>query len=286
MIEKIDISKIQQEPTFDFKKAFDKYFINLDEETKPPPTALGIGWHEYKGNSYLNNTFSYGEFSCIVAKSKSKKTFFKSGLTASYIGGASTNHFPSLESKRDQDFYVVDIDTEQGEFYAKRAMRRVVEMVGSNYDNYLPFGVKGEDPEDIIRFIDGLLNEPKYKGKVKWLTIDGIADLLDNTNDIEKSNKVARQLLKWNKDHTMHICCVIHKVSGSNKATGHLGSFIQKKAETVILLEDTDDNPDNRNSPIKVTQVYSRGAPFNSFYFKLEESTTLPIECDFSTTEW
>ena len=286
LIPKIDLTETTEEDSFNYKTVFDKCFISLDEDLKPPPTALGIGYNEYKGQSYLNNTFSYGEFSCIVAASKSKKTFFKSALIASYIGGNANNYFPSMETKRENDYYVVDIDTEQGEYYAQRAMRRVAEMVGNGYKYYLPFGVEHLDAEDIVKFIDELLNDPIYKGKIKWMSIDGIADLLDNANDIEKSNAVASKLKKWRREYQMHINVVIHKNSTSNKATGHLGSAIQKKSETVILLEDTDENTDNRNSPIKVTQNYSRGAPFDPFYFHLEENTALPKECDFSTKEW
>lgn len=282
---KIDL-EIQGESDFNYQEVFDKCFINLDEEVMLPPTALGIGYHDYKGQQYLNNTFSYGEFSCIVAASKSKKTFFKSALIASYIGGNATSYFPSVVTCRKEDFYVVDIDTEQGEYYAQRAMRRVAEMVGTPYENYLPFGVEELDASKIIQFIDGLLSDPKYKGRIKWMSIDGIADLLDNPNDIEKSNAVAHKLKLWRKENEMHINVVIHKNSTSNKATGHLGSAIQKKAETVILLEDTDENKDVKNSPIKVQQVYSRGAPFDSFYFDLDENTALPKECEFDLKNW
>lgn len=282
LIPKIELNALEESEGFNYQAVFDKCYINLDEEVKPPPTALGIGYNDYKGKTYLNNTFSYGEFSCIVAASKSKKTFFKSALIASYIGGKANTYFPSLVSTRNEDYYVVDIDTEQGEFYAQRAMRRVAEMVGDNYANYLPFGVEELDADEIVQFIDGLLDDPKFRGKIKWMSIDGIADLLDNANDIEKSNAVASKLKKWRREYKMHINVVIHKNSTSNKATGHLGSAIQKKSETVILLEDSDDNPDNKNSPIKVTQTYSRGAPFDAFYFNLDENTALPKECDFS----
>ena len=128
------------------------------------------------------------------------------------------------------------------------------------------------------------MKDPRHKGKVKWLSIDGVADLLDNANDIEKSFAVAQNLKKWRKDNQMHINTVIHKTSTSNKATGHLGSYIQKKSETVILLEDTDDDTDNRNSPIKVQQIYSRGAPFDTFYFNLDHNT-LPKECQIGDNE-
>ena len=285
LLENIKIEDVEDQ-SFDYHKVYDKCFVNLDEDLKPPPTALGIDYHDYKGNSYLNNTFSYGEFSAIVAASKSKKTFFKSALIASYIGGNASNYFPNIKTERSHDFFIVDIDTEQGEYYAQRAFRRVAEMVGNVYPNYLPFGVEELEPDEIVLFIDDLLNDPRYKGRIKWMSIDGIADLLDNSNDIEKSNAVASKLKKWRRDNKMHINVIIHKNSTSNKATGHLGSAIQKKSETVILLEDTDSNPDNKNSPIKVTQVYSRGYSFDPFYFDIDTYSALPKKCEFDLKNW
>lgn len=273
------------ESQFNYQEVFNKCFVNLDEVLSLPPTALGVGYHEYKGNMYLNNTFSYGEFSSIVAASKSKKTFFKSALIASYIGGGATNFFPGMKSMRDEDYYIIDIDTEQGEYYAQRAFRRVSEMVGETYDNYLPFGVEELETEEIIKFIDALLSDPKYKGKVKWMSIDGVADLVKNTNDIIESVAVANKLKRWRKENKMHINTVIHKNSTSNKATGHLGSYIQKKSESVILLTDTNEDFKVHNSPIEVAQVYSRGAPFDPFHFKLNENT-LPVECDNNEEGW
>ena len=153
-------------------------------------------------------------------------------------------------------------------------------MVGNPYDNYLPFGVEDLEPSEIIQFIDCLFNDPKYKGKIKWLSIDGIADLLVNSNDIVESKAVATKLKKWRKENECHINCVIHKISTGEKATGHLGSYIEKKSETVILLKDTEDYK-VQNSPIEVNQVYSRGAPFDTFFFKLDDDT-LPKECEVS----
>jgi len=279
-----EINSQTQEPNFNYNEIHDKCLVDLDTEMMLPPTALSIGKHEYKGQSYVNNTFTYGEFSAIVAGSKNKKTFFKSALIASYIGGQSNNYFPDFISNRKEDYYIIDIDTEQGAYYAQRAFRRVSDLVGGVYENYLPFGVEELEPEEIIEFIDGLFNDPRYKGKIKWLSIDGVADLLVNANDITESKNVATKLKKWRKENNCHINCVIHKNSTSEKATGHLGSFIEKKSETVILLTDTEDYK-TRNSPIEVNQIYSRGAPFDKFYFKLNDST-LPFECGNELSEF
>ena len=278
----MEIPKIILENTdiikpFDYKETFIKCFVDLSKQVLMPPTALGIGTHDYKGNTYTNNTFSYGEFSAIVAGSKNKKTFFKSALIASYIGGNANSFFPNFKSQRDKEYYIIDIDTEQGEYYAQRAFRRVTEMVGQTYNNYLPFGVEQLETEEIIQFIDALFQDSKYKGKIKWLSIDGIADLVKNTNDIIESVAVASKLKQWRKENNCHINTVIHKTSTNNKATGHLGSYIEKKSESVILLEAFDLKV--RNSPIKVRQAYSRGAPFDDFSFKLNDNT-LPYECE------
>jgi len=183
------------EQEFDYNKIHDRCLVDLSLDMMLPPTALSIGEHTYKGELYVNNTFTYGEFSAIVAGSKNKKTFFKSALIASFIGGNAIDFFPNFKSNRgEEECYIIDIDTEQGAFYAQRAFRRVADMVGDPYVNYLPFGVEDLEPHEIIQFIDGLFNDPKYKGKIRWLSIDGIADLLVNSNDIVESKAVATKL--------------------------------------------------------------------------------------------
>ena len=68
LIPKIELNAPQEEE-FNYLKVFNSCLVDLSEELMLPPTALGIGYHDYKGSSYLNNTFSYGEFSAIVAAS-------------------------------------------------------------------------------------------------------------------------------------------------------------------------------------------------------------------------
>lgn len=284
MKELIFNSNPEKEPSLDYKKIYKRCLIDLSEELSSPPTALGIGYHDYRGTNYLNNTFSYGEFSAIVAASKSKKTFFKSSLIAAYIGGQTVDYFSNMVSRREGEPFIIDIDTEQGEYYAQRAFRRVADMVGETYNNYLPFGLEELDSKEIVSFIESLLNDPQHKGKIKWMSIDGVADLVDNPNDIGESVAVMKRLKLWRKQNQMHINTVIHKTSTSDKATGHLGSYIQKKAETVILLKDTIEDHNVRNSPIQVDQLYSRGAPFDPFFFRLDNKT-LPYECEKTDLE-
>lgn len=276
-MEKLKIEDFQNiEEEFDFDGIYDKCFVDITKPIERPPIALGIGHHDYKNETYLNATFTYGELSAIVAPQKSKKTFFKRAIAASYIGGKTTNFFPNMTScRKENDKYVLDFDTEQGKYYAQRSFIGVGDMVGSNYSKYLPFGIKALTDKEMLMFIDGVIK--KYKSEIGMVFIDGIADLCFNPNDIIQSNAVIQKLKEWT-EYGIHICCVIHKTFDKDKAFGHLGTYIQKKVETSIFLSITD--KDTLNSPVKVEQIDSRGAPFNTFYFDLDLNTLTPKECE------
>ena len=271
-----DFKENTDEPIFNFEEVYDKCFVDINKPILRPPIALGIGYHDYKNKSYLNATFTYGEMSAIVAPQKSKKTFFKRAVASSYIGGQATNYFPGMKTMRgNEERIVLDFDTEQGQFYAQRSFIGVMDSVGSHYKNYLPFGIKALTDKEMLQFIDGVIQ--KYKSKIGMVFIDGIADLCFNPNDIIQSNAVINKLKEWT-GLGIHVCCVIHKTFDKDKAFGHLGTYIQKKVETSIFLSITDE--ENANSPVKVVQKDSRGAPFDPFYFDLDLNTLTPKECD------
>ena len=274
-MELLNINDFNKEDEFDFEKAYKECFVDVTKELTPPPIALGIGYHNYMNQQYLNATFTYGEISAIIAPQKSKKTFFKRSLSASYIGGKSSNYFPNIISRMENNRYVLDFDTEQGTYYAQRSFKGVCDMVGNNYKNYLPFGIKKLSDKEMLLFIDGVIQ--KYKSKIGMVFIDGIADLVTNPNDILQSNAVIQKLKEWT-GFGIHICCVIHKTFEKDKAFGHLGTYIQKKVETSIFLTVTDQEV--KNSPVKVFQKDSRGAPFDTFYFDLDLITLTPKECE------
>jgi hypothetical protein len=127
----------------------------------------------------------------------------------------------------------------------------------------------------MLLFIDGVIQRNRDKGGIVF--IDGIADLCQNENDVVQSKAVISKLKEWT-ELGFHICCVIHKTFEKEKAFGHLGSYVQKKCETSIFLEVTD--PSVKNSPVKVRQKDSRGAPFEDFYFDLDLHNLMPKECE------
>lgn len=259
---KIELKNEPQEQNFDFKKIHDLQLIDIDEVLKPQPVAISIGSSQYKGQNYPIPFGSYGDFSCIVGASKSKKTFLKSLLTACYIGGNSNLYASEIKGHNVGNKWVIDIDTEQSEYHAQRVFRRVAEMVGSNPINYKPFALRTLSANERFKFIDWIFNESKYKGNIGLLIIDGVADLINDINNLEQSTEVCQKLLEWSGNENCHIITVLHRNFGSNKPTGHLGTAITKKAESVIFVEKEDDT-------VLVYPEYSRNQPFENFAFEV-----------------
>lgn len=261
-----------------FKELHDTHFIDIDEVLKPQPVAISIGQTMYKGNYYPIAYGSYGDFSCIVGASKSKKTFLKSLLTACYIGGNANNFASEIRGHDTKDKFVIDIDTEQSEFHSQRVFRRVAEMVGINPSFYKPFSLRKLSANERLDFINWIFTESEYKGNIGLVCIDGVADLVNDVNDLEASNKVAQKLLEWSAKENCHIITVLHRNFQSKKPTGHLGSAVLKKAETVVFVEKEDDftivNPE-----------YTRNQPFENFMYGVDENWLPYVVEDYTGTQ-
>lgn len=251
-----------------FASQLQKSSIDLQKNIPFPETIISIGTHTYKGEIYPTAVMTAGEFSVISAPPKSKKSFFKSQLCASYIGGNASNYFPQIRGHRKTNCTILDLDTEQSPFYAQRTFKRVERIVNASYPNYKPFKMRHLNPSERVAFIENLLEY--YKNDVKLVFIDGVADLIEDTNDLTQSNYIAGKLLKWTDTYNIHICTIIHTAHGTSKPTGHLGSTLTKKAETVFQL-----NPLEKSPNVEVIHQFSRGRSFDTFEFYMNENQAL-----------
>ena len=86
-------------------------------------------------------------------------------------------------------------------------------------------------------------------------------------NDIKDGNECVRTLMRLSVEYDCHIMTVIHSNYGSDKPTGHLGSFLEKKTENQIQLEINTVNKEW----ITVKCKRSRGYAFETFSFKVND---------------
>jgi hypothetical protein len=259
-------------PIIDYKQIFKDSLIDPAEEIKQQPIALSIGESNYKGIIYPIPFGSYGDFSCIVGASKSRKTFFKSMIEAAFIGGKSNVYNPSIKGHNAEKKFVLSFDTEQSHFHTQRVQRRVLELIGGNCEFYKTFGLRSYTPKERFDFIDWVVFESEFKNNIGLMSIDGFVDLVTDFNSLEQATGLTEKLLNWTAKGKMHCTGILHKNFGTAKPVGHVGSSVLKKAETVVFVEKGDDD---------VTVVkceYSRNQPFKEIKFNVNDNDWLPKE--------
>ena len=254
--------------------------INALDKIDYPIPAISFGTKQYETKDglieYPIPVGTYGNFSFVQAPPKSKKTFFISLLSAVYLNGALNGITGDLKGNRENK-HLVHFDTEQGNFHAQMVFKRPIEMTGTVTDKYHTLALRQYSFNTRIEIIEFYLYDTLEGKDIGLVIIDGIADLCSDVNNIEESNAVVQKLMKWTKELNCHIVTVIHSNFGTDKPTGHLGSFLEKKAETQIQLELNTVNKEL----VTVSCKRSRNASFENFSFKVNKYGLPQVEGDF-----
>lgn len=239
--------------------------VPLDAEVEKPPIAISIGSHQYSTprGTFTDETpiATYGNFSFIQAPPKSFKSYFVSILASVYLRSQNKWTGSDFKSYRDNR-RLLHFDTEQGLWHCQRAFRRVADM-SETTEGYETYALRTISYKERLGFIEHKLFE-KEENDIGLVIIDGIADLVADVNDIVQANECIQKLMQWSAEKKCHIITVIHSNWGSDKPTGHLGSFAEKKAETQISLE-----RDDESNVVSVKCKRSRNYGFNDFEFRI-----------------
>jgi hypothetical protein len=229
---------------------------------------------------------SEGNISAVVGEAKSKKTFLCTAMVGSLLDNKQRQQF-GIQPNRCK---VLWIDTEQSPAHIQKLLFRINILGGLPHNTPDPIiymaALREASPADRLTIIrDGITaHNPKL------VVIDGISDLLSNTNNLEESEALVSQLLSLSSIHNCHIMCVLHTNPNSDKARGHLGSTLMRKAESVIYVYKTGEIS-------MVKPQYCRNEPFEPFAFKIEEHENaefwgedyvglgIPVECDPSEVD-
>ena len=233
---------------------------HLLDLSKPAPTIKPI--IERRGMMVA----SLGNISAVVGAAKSKKTF----LCTALVGGLlSENGDFGIEPRLAK---VLWVDTEQSQLHTRKVVERIHRLAGWNTTRN-----NGLLHTLCLREID-----PKQRADILYMAIelykpqlvvvDGISDLMYNTNDIEESDRILGRLMALSTDYNCHILCVLHTNPNSDKARGHIGSALQRKAETVIFVHKVGECS-------VVEPQFCRNEEFEPFAFIIDEEG-LPAECD------
>lgn len=224
---------------------------------------------------------SEGNISAVVGEAKSKKTFLCTAIVGSMLELQATRQF-GIEHKFCR---VLWIDTEQSREHIQKVLFRINLLSRLPLDSSLPHiltqTLREESPKDRMQ----LMRYAIEYHKPKLVVVDGVSDLLTNTNNLEESEALVAELLTLSTVYSCHIMCVLHTNPNSDKARGHLGSTLMRKAETVLFV--------HRVGDISLVEPqYCRNMPFERFAFCVDEVLNaeergeqcvglgVPVECD------
>jgi hypothetical protein len=222
---------------------------------------------------------SRGNISAICGEAKSKKTFLASAI----VGSAMAIPYDKLDNfknvDKDMNMNVLWVDTEQGERHVRKVIDRISHMTGAKLGGAVSeprlttLCLRELDPAQRFNIMLDMIAHCPFD----LIVIDGIADLQRNTNNLEESDALVGALMALSTQTNTHILCVLHTNPGSDKARGHLGSSLQRKAETVIFVHRCGDSS-------IVEPQFCRNEPFERFAFNIS-AEGIPQLCDIPTMQ-
>lgn len=236
------------------KKLADAY-IDPTTEIPAPPVCLKL-------NDAIICTL--GNFSMIIGKAKSRKTFFITIALAAATGNdvVLSKFIGSLPGNQR---YVIYFDTEQSRYHAQRTVKRVCKLIGVYHpDNFIAYGLRKYNAVERLKMIEAALYTTKNIG---FAVIDGARDIVTSINNEDQASDVTSLLLKWTEELNIHIIVVLHENKNDKNPRGHLGTELTNKAETVLSVSknETDDN-------ISIVQAeYCRDRDPEPFAFEIND---------------
>ena len=217
---------------------------------------------------------SLGNFSMIQGKAKSRKSYFLSSLMAAAISDHDVcGHIRGHVSKK-MNIY---IDTEQGDFHAAKAKKRIQSMAGLdpriNQPNFKHYRFRGLlTNKERLKLTDYIMQTNDNLG---FVVIDGVVDLASKgVNDEEEATAIASKLLEWTDKNQCHIAVVLHENKNDRNAKGHLGSYLVQKAETTVSLAKSESQPGKSD----IVPEYTRNKEFPPMIMNITGYDTIELE--------
>lgn len=238
-----------------------KLLVDFSEQIEKPPALIKIE-NDLGHNSEI---CTLGNFSMIMGKAKTRKSFFLSALISACIQGSC--NMRNIAGEDTERKLVLMFDTEMSSYHSQRMGFSVIKQLEQAYRKYYRhYKLRELTPVQRTEFIEDMLM--KYQNECVMIVIDGIKDLLSKgINDEAEGIELTTKIMRWTSQYNIHIINVLHQNKNDRNARGHIGTELTNKSETVLSIE-----KDKRNSDIShVTAEYTRGRDFEPISFILDE---------------
>ncbi len=194
----------------------------------------------------------------ICAPSKVGKTAFNGAIIAAALSNSPDSDRLGLQGHNASGHALIHIDTEQSphdhwKVVQTAARRAGLKAIPHWVESYRFSDWSTKDRRDALPH---MMREAHAKhGGIHAVLLDGLADFVVDPNDAEACFTFLHELRALATRFECPIFCVLHLNPGSEKSRGHLGSELERKAQSNLTLEK---DADGRTV---VFSKYQRGAP-------------------------
>ena len=211
------------------QQTIDNYLSHSYDDIEQESVLLGVN-----GAPVLHR----GDISVIQGQVKSGKSAFAAWLAGALLNpdGVGTviegAYTESVTTPR-----VLYFDTEQSQYYSMLHIRQINEVAKTEpgMDAQGLYYINAREYTTIEKIV--LLEKAIRELRPDIVLLDGVADLMQDTNSNPEASAICSALMKLVKVYKCHICSVIHQNHNSDKARGHIGSELWRKSESVIQIK-------------------------------------------------
>lgn len=235
-------------PNNDTDTNIDNFLFDLQAELEPENILISI-----QGKTCLSTQ----NVMVISGKPKSRKSALAHAVIGAAIKkepvlGIECNLMPADE--------IVLIDTEQSKHDLKRSLDRMQRQTGLDK---MPAYFKCYTVRQLNPFhVKNVIKKICENEKTRLIIIDGALDLILNMNDIIEVKETIDFIKVILSEKNVGLVFIIHQSKSTNFTIGHLGSYFDRFAQTVIEVTKLE----NGNSEVKA-QMMRSDENFKSYDF-------------------
>ncbi|PAZ05193.1 MAG: hypothetical protein CAK88_08915 [Verrucomicrobiia bacterium AMD-G2] len=206
--------------------------FDISNPPSNPPPMISLGKH---------GLFTAGNLSALIADRKAGKSSALSAIIAAIIAPRySQGDFLGFTAENPAGKAVVHFDTEQSPADHHALIVRALHRAGLQKPPawFSSYSLTGLSLAERTRFVANVCDREALKhGGLQLVIVDGIADLCRDPNDQAESFDLVEHWHNFSVNHACVTLAVLHLNPGTEKSRGHLGSQLERKAETPLMIK-------------------------------------------------
>lgn len=203
-----------------------------------------------------------GNLITIAAALKSGKSSVIAAMIASMMGEGDRDYLGFSGSNPDGKA-VLHFDTEQSRGDHYQMMMRALRRAGITTPPawFFSYSLLTLSPQERRIAIDEMARHVAKTQGLHSIFIDGVADLALDVNDLTEASSLVADLHLLATETACVIANALHHNPGGEKTRGHLGSQIERKSESVLVLRKDGDAISVSCKPARRAEISDANAP-------------------------